>query len=186
MDELLTTTEIKNEDLERIDDVGIPSDLKIKTIEVVYQKVMKIQKELENRKIEFGKKNTSLDNEIKKISEEKSEYESKKIDLDESIKKYDEELQEINKLRVGNFANIIDKKVIDKYSEGLDEQKNLLLSEIENLKIVQTKYLDLIVSKEREIFESKEDLTAKKLELGKEFQTKFEVKEIELENLQKY
>jgi len=124
--ELQKVADISDHELSNSENVAVPSGLKVNNIETVYKQAVKIKDQLETRKIEYSKKLSDVDEQIKTLEEETKEYEVKKIELDESIHKYDQELQEINQLRAGNFANIIDKKVIDKYSQSLEEQKEIL------------------------------------------------------------
>jgi chromosome segregation ATPase len=181
VEQLQKDSEISTEELMSEEDVQVPSNLKIKSLESIYQQAIKVHKQLETRKIEYSKKITSVDEQMEKLKKEINDYETKKLELNESIKKYDDELKEINKLRIGNFVNIIDKKVIDEYSKSLDEQKELLLIEIKKLKNEQAKYLQLIANKEQEIISSKTEITKEKLRLEREFEIKFTEKEQELE-----
>jgi len=183
IDVLQETSEITNEELEAITDVEIPLNIKASNIESIYKQAVKIKEQLETRKVEYSKKLSSIDEQVKKLEDESSEYEVKKLDLNERIKKYDDELQEINKLRAGNFTNIIDKKVLDKYSESLNEQQELLIEEINKLKQEQVRYLELISSKEQEILESKTELTTERLKLKEKLQNDFAEKEDDLETL---
>ena len=163
------------QDEKAIVEVAIDSkQLQVKNIQDKFKEAVEIAEIMKNRRLK-------LDEHIEKLDKEVSEYGEKKLELDESIKKYDNELQEINKLRVGSFTNIIDKKVIDKYAESLDEQKELLLIEIGKLKDEQTKYLHLIANKEQEILSSKTEIAKEKLRLEADFQVKFAEKEQELE-----
>ena len=163
------------QDEKAIVEVAIDSkQLQVKNIQDKFKEAVEIAEIMKNRRLK-------LDEHIEKLDKEVSEYGEKKLELDESIKKYDNELQEINKLRVGSFTNIIDKKVIDKYAESLDEQKELLLIEIGKLKDEQTKYLHLIANKEQETLSSKTEIAKEKLRLEADFQVKFAEKEQELE-----
>lgn len=181
VDDLQESSEITNEELKNQEEVQVPPNTKASNIESIFKQAVKVKEQLESRKVEYSKKLSSIDEQVQKLKDEISEYEAKKLELDESIKKYDDELQEINKLRVGSFTNIIDKKIIDNYVEGLTKQQEILLEEIEKLKDEQTKYLQLIANKEQEILSKKTEIANKKLELEEEFQIKFEEKERELE-----
>ena len=183
VDELQETSEITNEELEVATDVEIPSNVKASNIESIYKQAVKIKEQLESRKVEYSKKLSSIDEQVQKLEDETNEYELKKVELDDSIKKYDDELQEINKHRAGNFANVIDKKVLDKYSESLSEQQEVLLEEINKLKQEQVRYLELISSKEQEILESKTELITERLKLKEKLQNDFAEKEDDLEAL---
>jgi hypothetical protein len=183
VDELQETSEITNEELDVATDVEIPSNVKASNIESIYKQAVKIKEQLESRKVEYSKKLSSIDEQVQKLEDETNEYELKKVELDDRIKKYDDELQEINKLRAGNFANVIDKKVLDKYSESLNEQQEVLLEEINKLKQEQVRYLELISSKEQEILESKTELITERLKLKEKLQNDFAEKEDDLEAL---
>jgi len=174
IDELKENENITQEDIDNTDVEINSANLQVKNIEKNFKDAVTIKNILEKRQ-------TILDEKIKKVEDEENKYKEKKKELDESIKKYDDELEDINKLRVGNFSNVIDKKIIDKYSESLDEQKDLLIQEIEKLKTEQVKYLSLISEKEQEILSSKVDLSLKKEQLQFEYQKKIDEKEITLE-----
>ena len=183
VDELQETSSITNEDLEVQAEIEIPSNLKTSNIESIYKQAVKIKEQLELRKVEYSKKLSSIDDQVQKLEDETNEYEVKKLELDESIKKYDDELQDINKLRAGNFSNVIDKKILDKYSESLTEQQEILLEETNKLKQEQVRYLELISSKEREILESQTELATERLKIKDKLQSDFAEKENELESL---
>ena len=185
VDDLQKSSEITNEELENYGEVKVAPNIKVSHIESVYKQTVKIKEQLELRKVEYSKKLSSVDEQVKKLEDETSEYEVKKLELDESIKKYDDELQEINKLRAGNLSNIIDKKILDKYTESLNEQQELLLEEISKLKQEQTKYLELISSKEQELLASRAELSTEQLQLKEKFQNQFLEKEAELEDLKR-
>lgn len=174
MKEFEDNQNITQEQKETVKRVIDSKQLEVKNIQNKFKEAVEIADIMKKRELE-------LDEKIKKSEEEANEYETKKLELHESIKRYDDELLEINKLRVGSFTNIIDKKVIDKYAESLDEQKELLLTEIGKLKDEQTKYLHLIANKEQEIVSSKTEISKEKLRLEADFQVKFAEKEQELE-----
>lgn len=150
------------------------ANLQVKNIEKNFKDAVTIKSILEKRQI-------TLDDKIKKVEDEEKEYKKKSEELDQSIKKYDEELEDINKLRVGNFSNIIDKSIIDKYAKSLDEQKDLLIQEIEKLKKEQVNYIELISGKEQAISSTKMELNLKKEKLEQEYHEKVEEKEEELD-----
>lgn len=185
VDDLQESSAITTEELESMSEVEIPSNVKTSNVESIYKQAVKIKEQLDTRKVEYSKKLTSIDEQVKKLEDESSEYEVKKLELEDSIKKYDDELQEINKLRAGNFTNVIDKKVLDKYSESLNEQQEVLLEEINKLKQEQVRYLGLIASKEQEILESKTELATERLKLKEKLQSDFIEKEDELEALRR-
>ena len=185
INDLQESSEVTNEELGSQEEVQVATNIKASNIESVYKQAVKIKEQLESRKVEYSKKLSSIDEQVKKLEDETSEYEVKKLELDESIKKYDDELQEINKLRAGNLSNIIDKKILDKYTESLNEQQELLLEEINKLKLEQTKYLELISSKEQELVASRTELSTEKLQLKEKFQNQFLEKEAELEDLKR-
>jgi hypothetical protein len=174
LEEIKETENINQEEIDNTEVSLNATNLQVRNIENKFKEATQIQTILKKKQTEFEDK-------LKQVDEEKKEYETKKQELDESIKKYDTELEDINKLRVGNFSNIIDKKVIDRYSDSLNEQKDLLLIEIENLKKEHVKYISLISAKEQEIASSKIELRLKKEQLDKEYQQKIEEKEEELE-----
>ena len=70
---------IEDEELVQMKDTAVPPNLKVKSIESVYQQVVKIQKELETRKIKYSKKLTLVDEKNQKLEEEIEKYNIKNL-----------------------------------------------------------------------------------------------------------
>ena len=96
------------------------TQLKVRNVKNAFEKATKILKVLEQKE----KEKIEL---LEKLKDDKQEYEKKKEELSQKIASYDKELEEINELRVGSFTNVIDKKVIDRYTESMNEQAEILM-----------------------------------------------------------
>lgn len=189
IDEFKTNGNITQEEL---DDTVVDIDsakLQVRNIVSKFSEAVKIKTIMEKRQSEFDEKVDKI-----KFEEEglkaKREQEEKKLEetnknLNDRIQKYDEKLEELNILRVGNFNNIIDKEVIDQYTDGLNKQKELLLQEMGKLEAKQIEYLELMAQKEQEYQRKKEELQLNYQQKFELRQLKIEEQEISINNQQK-
>lgn len=169
-------------------EVGIRTEITIKSVQELYRKASEIEKILEKRKNEYEHLKEQLDNEKKLLETEKSNTEQLKNKLIKRLNKYDEELKEINQLRVdGGWSSVIDKKLLDEYDEKLKEQEKILKDKINELNEKHTEYISALTDLhnkeiELEIF-FQEKIVEEKERLEKDYQDRISKKENKLREL---
>jgi len=178
---------ISDSEIEKVEisESEIPKDLNVKHIENIFRQAKKVQKELENRKLDYSKKIKSLDDDKELLENEKKEYVEKKKELEERLHEYNEKLKEINQLQVEEgFSSVIDRKILDEYFTKLKEQEALLIEKLSDVTEKHEKYVKLILELDTEKMTLQkatlDEFKKNKNELMEEFKVKFLEKEKEL------
>lgn len=171
LEEMKLKNEISDTAMNKLEINETDNDGSIKLIKETYYKAQKIEKILEKQKNTNQELKDNLSKEKDSLEKERNENIALKTELKQRLDKYNTELTEINLLRVeGGWSSVIDKKLLDSYTDQMKLQEEILADKIKKLSEKHSEYLSVL-----------SDLGIKKIDLENEFQLKIKNAQEKLE-----
>jgi len=164
VEEYLTQEDLDNTKKEDIN----TKSLKVRNVVNQFNEMIIAKNALKDKKSHYESLEEDLLEKQIEIDEERKEIQKKEEFLKKTQNDYDTKLEEYNQLRMGNFSNIINKELIDKYEKSLRGQEELLAQKISELDGKYSEYTTLITQTKIKFQDDyKEKFTARDEELQK-------------------